>query len=95
MKNIENGHSSDEGFTMIPSCNTPFAKVKLRLQTMQLETIFINCPDGNLFRGNCPWGEFYEGNYPGGSCPWRNYSGAIVLGAQTYGKLSWEEFNGK
>ena len=27
-KYVENGHSSNEGFTLIPSCNIHFAKVK-------------------------------------------------------------------
>ena len=56
---------------MIPSCNTPFAKVKFRLKTTQSETIFNFCPEGKLFDGNCP-----IGNCPGGVISF----GAIVRG---------------
>ena len=78
---------------MIPSCNTRFAKVKFRLKTTQLETIFNSCPKGKLFRGNCPGGNFMESNCMGGSCLWGNYSRAIVRGQKPGGKcpggISW------
>ena len=32
MKNVENGNLSNEGFTIIPSCNNRFANVKFRLK---------------------------------------------------------------
>ena len=74
---------------MIPSCNTHCARVKFRLKKTQLETIFNNCPEGKLFRGNCPGsknmgaivlGGISWGKLSGGSCPGMNYSGVIVLG---------------
>ena len=69
---------------MIPSCNTRFAKVKLRLKTTQLETIFYSCSVRKLFRGNCsrgnsPKGNFMDGNFPGESYP----------GGMFQWKLSW------
>ena len=65
-KNIEDGHSSNEGFTIIPSCNTRFAKVKFRLKMTQLEIIFNSCPEGKIFRVNCPGAKNLGGNCPGG-----------------------------
>ena len=95
---VENGHSSYEGFTMIPSCNTRFVKVKLRLKTTQLETIFNSCPDGKLFRGNYPRGNFPGGNFMGGGqvCEWGEllFRGGLFRdncpGEKLRGLLSWE-----
>ena len=52
MKNVENGNLSNEGFTIIPSCNNRFANVKFRLKTNQIEIIFKSCPEGKSFMGN-------------------------------------------
>ena len=37
--------------TRITSCNTCFAKMKLRLKMTQRETLFNSCQEGNLMRG--------------------------------------------
>ena len=44
---------------MIPRCNTRFAKVKFRLKTTQLKTIF----NDGLMGGNCPGGQLFWQNY--------------------------------
>ena len=69
---------------MIPSCNTPFAKVKLRLKTTQLETIFYSCSVRKLFRGNYWRGNSPKGNFMGGNFPGESYPGGMLQW-----KLSW------
>ena len=96
-KNVKNGHMSNEGFTMISSCNTCFAKVKFRLQKTKLEKFFDSCPERKLFRGNClrsncPGGEFMEDNCPGGSYPGGIIQGKLFGGQKPGGQLSWGKF---
>ena len=84
MKNVENGYNSIEGLTMLPqdpSCNTRFAKVKFRLKTTQLETIFNSCPGDKkrrlVVQGSIIQGQLLRGQKPGSEYPGRNFMGDI------------------
>ena len=68
---------------MILCCNTGFAKLKFRLKTTQLKTIFYSCPVRKLFKGNFSMVNSPKGNLGG------NFPGESYPGGMSQWKLSW------